>query len=215
VKTIRLWPVLLALAAGILIGYLVFHGGGPDPAYWVSKADYDQAVADMSDGLENVFAIVAARDATIKLQNEFVALGQRKIIELEATADTQTQVIAARDANLDRLRSDAQAAIAANPQVKALVDAYEAGRVEDKALIFTLKSGWEAEKAVSQAKDIKILALTDQRDTWKKTYEDEHALRLACESLNKSLESQYHKTKVATKVVIGAAAAAIIYGIAK
>jgi hypothetical protein len=193
-KTVLLIGVasfLVGLAAGGFLG----KSKGPDPQYWVSREDYDQAAKDMEEGLQNAFAIIDERDKTIRLQNEFVALGQRKIIELESL-----QAVLVADGNKAKaetalLKRDASAAIAASPAVKALVDNFELRCENYENQVLNLSLSGKEKDGVIEAQAIQIVALAYQRDTWKKAWEDEHALRVVGDNLRLDLEHQYRASK--------------------
>jgi len=196
-----------------ILGLTRSCGGGPDPAYWVSKADYDQSVADMGAGLQRVFAIIAERDATIKLQDEFVALGQRKIIEQQGTIAVLHRKDAAQTAELRDLKT---------AEVQELLDRYPALRAYDlakdrlietkDALIFTLTQQGAAKDEVIEAQGVQIVQLKYNYNDMKKSWEAEHKMRLAGDALRLDLEHKYKASKfwkgaaVVTNLVWGAVA---------
>lgn len=204
IKTPKILPWILVGALAVLaIFLLVRKPSGPDEAYWVSRAEYDQNVADMEKGLQETFRLILERDKIIKQQDEFVALGQRKIMELEdAQKKTATDGRVLADEN-KRLKADAAAVIAANPAVRLLIENYDLRCENYEKQIFNLSQGWAEEKKVSEAKDVKILAITYQRDAWKKSWEDEHATRLVSDKLRIGLEKQVSNGKIWKWVAIG------------
>lgn len=215
----KLLPWILAAGFGILaLAALDRSCGGPDPAYWIARSEYDQQTADMTAGLEHAFGLIAERDKTIKLQDEFVALGQRKIMELE---DKQkAQALAGRDLAAEnvKLKQDAAAAIAANPAVRALVDNYDLRCANYEEQIFTLNARDAERLKILEAKDLKILAVEFQRNTYKKALDDSLALNKACDGLRLDLERSARRASTWAKIgkaAILAAAGAATYAIVK
>lgn len=195
-RRIALWFVLLAFLAGILVGHLVTRRGGPDPAYWVERAEYDQDAKDWAAGLEESFRILAERDKVIRMQDEFVALGQRKIIEQQGTIDAQRKKDAAQTAELRELRT---------AEVEELLERYPALKLYDSAkdrllgtkdeLIFTLtQQGAEKDKVI-EAQAVEIVQLKYNYNDMRKNWEGEHKLRLRGDGLRLDLERKYRASK--------------------
>jgi hypothetical protein len=181
--------VLLAVN---LLGLARSCRSGPDPAYWVSRAEYDQTVADMEDGLKHVFEIVAARDATIKLQDEFVALGQRKIMEQQVTIDAGRRREAAQTAELRGLRTaEVEELMERYPALKAYDLAKDALLDTKDELIFTLTMQGREKDGVIEAQAVEIVQLKYNYNDMKKAWESEHKTRLAGDALRLDLERQY------------------------
>lgn len=193
-KTVLLIAIV-SLLVGIFVGGFFGRSKGPDPDYWISRDEYNQTVKDMEAGLQESLRLIAERDKTIRLQDEFVALGQRKIIELEETQKADKAAgVKLKDENA-RLKADAQAAIDANPAVRALVANYDLRCENYEKQVFTLtQSGAEKDKVI-EAKDIQIVALAYQRDTWKKEWDKEHKARLLSDNLRLDLEKDYKTSK--------------------
>jgi len=171
-------------------------GSGPDPDYWVSRADYDQSVKDMEAGLQHTFALIAERDKTIKLQDEFVALGQRKIIEQQGTIDTLRKKDATQAAELRELKT---------AEVVELLERYPALKAYDLAkdrllatkdeLIFTLTKQGAEKDAVIEAQGVEIVTLKYNYNDMKKAWKDEHNKRLDGDALRLDLERRYKTSR--------------------
>lgn len=211
-KRSALWLVLAALAGG-LVGHLITKRGGPDPAYWVDRAEYDQQVKDMEAGLQESFRILAERDKLIRMQDEFVALGQRKIMEQQATIDAGRRRDAALTAELRELKT---------AEVVELLERYPALKAYDLAkdrllaskddLIFSLTLQSAEKDKVIDAQAVEILQLKYNYNDMKKAWEDEHATRLVGDKLRLDLERKYKAagfwkwTAIITNAAWGAAA---------
>jgi hypothetical protein len=61
------------------------------------------------------------------------------------------------------------------------------------------------ENEIIKAWEVKFAAQVDISESWKKQYEDEHALRLACEGMNKTLENKVKTTRFRGKIWTAAA----------
>lgn len=187
--TMAVNAVLLAVN---LLGLARSCRGGPDPAYWVSRAEYDQQAKDMEAGLEESFRILAERDKVIKLQDEFVALGQRKIMEQQVTIDAQRRKDAAQTAELRELRTaEVEELMERYPALKAYDLAKDALLETRAGLVFSLtQQGVEKDKVI-EAQAIEIVQLKYNYNDMRKNWEDEHALRLVGDKLRLDLEHKY------------------------
>jgi hypothetical protein len=87
-----------------------------------------------------------------------------------------------------------------------LVDNFELRLAASDRQIFTLTATIEEERAAKADWIAKYDAAILQRDAWQGEYNDEHALRLTCDSLRLDLERQF-RGKVWVKVLWAAAGA--------
>lgn len=226
-------PLIGALIIGVVLGALIFRPSGPDAAYWIARAAYDRDVQDRQDRLDNALGLIAEKDIEINEGDVALAESAQIISDLQRKIGSGSQTIASQDREIDRLRTDAAAAIAANPAVGALVNAYEVQLANCKSQIFNLSKqvkelGVPVEAGVDPATGEKLwaypqgtitnrlhgqfLAAVAQRDAWRAQYEEEHGLRLTCDSLRLNLEHQAGRGKfwkpaaITEALVIGALA---------
>ena len=199
------WILAGALALGVL-ALIDRSCGGPDAKYWVKRADYDKDVAAQAAKTTEALAMIKEAGQIIADKDNDLAARESKIDELEAqTADYFTELDAlAKETAV--LKANAQAVIEANPAVRALVDNFELRLAASDRQIFTLTATIEEERAAKADWIAKYAAAILQRDAWQGEYNDEHALRLTCDSLRLDLERQFGG-KVWVKVLWAAAGA--------
>ena len=102
-------------------------------------------------------------------------------VGLENKLSAGAHAIAERNLEIETLKVDAQAAIDANPAVRRLFEAYEAGRIEDKTQIFNLGQQVVTWKDAFGESEKKYLAQLKISDNYKGLWEGEKALRLKVE----------------------------------
>jgi len=141
--------------------------------------------------------IIAEREKVITLQNEEITkyVGQVKVKDAK---------IKALSAQLDELQNvePSQPELENEPLVINL-----RGQVARLTEMFTLSQGVVADKdKIILAWEVKYNAQVDISLAWKKSYDEEHALRLSCESLNKALESRVGLFRLKGKVLTVATA---------
>lgn len=226
--------MLIAFVLGAAAGAgVVFKACGPDPGYWIKRTVYDRDVQDRQDQLNNALGLLAEKEIERLEEQAATAAANERILELERQASAGARAIAARDAQLEILRADAEAAIAANPAIRALVDAYELGRREDKAQIFTLSQtiaelGLPIENGTDPVTGKKlwlyppgtttgglyaeILTTREEREIWKTQYGEEHTLRLDGDTLRIGLEHSVYSGKFWKAVGKGATIAGVVWG---
>ena len=221
---------ILGAAAGAGV---VFKACGPDADYWIKRAVYDRDAKDRQDRLDNALGLLAEKEIERQEEQAATSAANERVLELERQASAGARAIAARDAQLEVLRADAETAIAANPAIRALVDAYELGRREDRAQIFTLKAqvaelGIPIENGTDPATGKKlwlyppgtttgglyaeILTTREEREIWKTQYGEEHKLRLDGDTLRIGLEHKVYSGKFWKAVGKGATIAGVVWG---
>jgi hypothetical protein len=209
--------VLIAFAIGAAIGsFITLKSCGPDKGYWVERAVYDRDAKDRQDRLDNALGLLAEKEIERLEQQAATSAANERILDLELQASAAAQGRAERDLEIKELKTDAAAAIAANPAIRRLVEAFELGRSEDHAEIFTLKKqiaelGIPIENGTDPATGKKrwlyppgtttgglyaeILTTREEREIWKKQYGEEHGLRLTSDSLRVGLERKLYGGK--------------------
>jgi hypothetical protein len=216
----------LACGAGIVLKCC-----GPDEAYWVKRAAYDRDVKDRQDKFDNAMGLLAEKEIERLEQQAATSAANERVHELELQAAAAAQTRAERDLEIEELKTDAAAAIAASPAVKRLVDAYELGRAEDKAQIFTLKEqiaklGVPIENgqdpltgkplwlyppgSITGGLYAEILTTREEREIWHRQYGEEHGLRLTSDALRLGLEKKLYGGKFWKYVALGEP---VIFGI--
>ena len=208
---------IVSFALGVALGAIVvLKSCGPDKAYWVERAVYDRDAKERQDRLDNALGLLAEKEIERQEERAATTAANERVIELERQASAGSQAIAERDLELETLKVDAAAVIAANPAVKRLFEAYELGRKEDKAQIFTLKAqiaelGIPIENGTDPVTGKKlwlyppgtttgglyaeILTTQEERDIWHRQYLEEHGLRLTSDALRLGLEKKLYGGK--------------------
>jgi hypothetical protein len=134
-----------AIGAAAAAGFFLISGlsrscrPGIDPDYYVDRAVYDQAVAIRDSKIEVSLWLLAEKELERKEAEAAEHAAAGRALELERKLAAGAQAQAARDAEIARLTTDAQAAIEANPAIRALVEAFTLGRQEDRARILKLE----------------------------------------------------------------------------
>jgi len=225
---------IIAFALGAALGAgVVFKACGPDADYWIKRAVYDRDVQDRQDRLDNALGLLAEKEIERQEEQAATAAANERILDLEHQASAGAQAIAERDLEIETLKVDAQAVIAANPAVKRLVDAFELGRKEDKAQIFTLKAqiaelGIPIENGTDPETGKKlwlyppgtttgglyaeILTTREEREIWRGQYFEEHTLRLDDDALRIGLEHKVYAGKFWKAVGKGAVITGVVWG---
>ena len=213
--------LILGAAAGSII---TLKACGPDKAYWIERAVYDRDVKDRQDRLDNALGLLAEKEIERQEEQAATAAANERVLELERQASAAAQDRAERDLDIETLKTDAAAAIAANPAIRRLVDAFELGRAEDRAEIFTLKKQIaELGLPIPNGTDpvtgkklwlyppgtttgglyAEILTTREEREIWKKQYGEEHDLRLDGDALRLGLEKKLYGGKLWKYIALG------------
>lgn len=205
------------IAAGILIAafcagyYAAMKTLGPDPAYWVRRAKYDADVAERDRRLAAALEVISGNDAVLGEKDAAIALKDEEIARLKVADQESTATIASLQGENVTLKEDAAAVIAANPSIRRLIENYDAQIAEYEKRVFNLARRADTEAARADDFAAKFVAAAFQRDTWKKQYEDEHALRLFSESLVEENERRLASDKAWKWLGWGVAGASWIY----
>jgi hypothetical protein len=208
---------IIAFALGAAIGAgIVLKSCGPDKAYWVKRAAYDRDVKDRQDRLDNALGLLAEKEIERQEEQATTTAANERVLDLEHKLSAGAHAIVKRDLEIETLKVDAAAAIEANPAVKRLFEAYEAGRIEDKAQIFNLTKqvaelGIPTENGTDPVTGKKlwlyppgtttgglyaeILTTREERDIWRTQYIEERGLRLTSDSLRIGLEKKLYGGK--------------------
>jgi N-methylhydantoinase B/oxoprolinase/acetone carboxylase alpha subunit len=207
VKKALPWIIAVALVIGCL-ALLDRSCGGPDAAYWIARADYDQAVADMEDGLQQAFAIIAEKDKVIAAKGLEIAaiLANAPVPSPEEKAkDTYISDLEEQIAAFESIGDTANALMSAKEEITAWAEKFNLAERRHQDSLSALNNAWR----------VKFDAQVSISETWKKAFEDEHALRLTCDSLRLDLEGQAGRGKFWKPVAITEAvviAALAIFG---
>jgi hypothetical protein len=201
-------PLVGAFLIGVILGALLFRPSGPNPAYWIARADYDQAVADMEEGLQHAFAIIAEKDKVIAAQGlEIAAIlaAAPKPSPEEKAKDTYIADLEEQIAAFESIGDTANALMSAKEEITAWAEKFNLAERRHLDSLIALNKAWR----------VKFDAQVSISETWKKAFEDEHALRLTCDSLRLDLEHQAGRGKFWKPVAITEAvviAALAIFG---
>jgi len=214
-KTLVVAIIAFALGAALGAG-IVLKSCGPDEAYWVKRSAYDRDVKDRQDKFDNAMGLLAEKEIERQEEQAATTAANERVLELEHKLSAGAHVIVKRDLEIETLKVDAAAAIEANPAVKRLFEAYEAGRIEDKAQIFNLtKQVAELGIPIENGTDpvtgkklwiyppgtttgglyAEILTTREERDIWRTQYIEEHGVRLTSDSLRLGLEKKLYAGK--------------------
>lgn len=197
---------LLPYVALALIATLAFFAvkscGGPDPAYWVKKALYDQAVKDAAAQHVADMDTIDAQKGTIAAKDAAIAEKDAKITQYVGKVSTLTAELRALQ-NAEPVQPELEMqplVINLRAQVgnlSKMLNINLAIIAEKDAIIADWSKKFDAQSVIS--------------DTWKQAYEREHRLRLSAEELNKSLEHQGKVSRLYGKFSTAALAAAGVY----
>jgi len=221
---------VLGAAAGAGV---VFKACGPDADYWIKRAVYDRDAKDRQDRLDNALGLLAEKEIERQEEQAATMAANERVLELEHQASAAAQGRAERDLEIEALKTNTAAAIVANPAIRRLVDAFELGRAEDHAEIFTLKAqiaelGIPIENGTDPETGKKlwlyppgtttgglyaeILTTREEREIWHGQYFEEHTLRLDGDALRIGLEHKVYSGKFWKAVGKGATIAGVVWG---
>ena len=226
--------MLIAFVLGAAAGTgVVFKACGPDADYWTKRAVYDRDAKDRQDRLDNALGLLAEKEIERLEQQAATSAANERVLELEHQASAAAQGRAERDLEIEALKTNAAAAIEANPAIRRLVDVFELGRAEDHAEIFTLKkqiaelgipipNGTDPTTgkplwlyppgSVTGGLYAEILTTREEREIWKTQYGEEHTLRLDGDTLRLGLEHKIYSGKFWKAVGKGAVITGTIVG---
>jgi len=221
----KLLPLIIVFALGMAIGAgIVLKSCGPDKAYWIERAVYDRDVKARDDSYAAAMGLVAEKDIVISESAAALSKSAEKVTDLERMIMAGSQAVASQDREIERLKTDASAVIAANPAIKALVNAYEVQIANYKSQVFSLaqqvqelgvpqEAGTDPqtgekiwiypEGTITFQLHRQLLATAAQRDAWHAQYEEEHGLRLSCDSLRLGLEKKLYGGKLWKYIALG------------
>lgn len=192
----KLIPYLLCLLVGGVAGSLItLKSCGPDKAYWVERAKYDADVKIQEQKVDAALVVIADKDKVIAERDKTLEVRETRIDDLEYQAGSNSVRIRALTKETAVLKANAQAAIDANPAVRALVENFELRCVAYEKQIFTLVGIIDEERmakgdwiAKYNAKDVQF------KEAWA-AYEREHGLRLTSDALRLGLEKKLYGGK--------------------
>lgn len=194
-KTISGLAVVLLFAAGFFTGHIVTKTAGPDEDYWVKRADYDAAVAERDLKLEAALEDVAAKDQVIVSTQQEAQAAKAEQERLEGVLQAQRLEDRQLEAENERLRTEVQPLIDANPKLRELIRSFDLRLFNKDAQIKTLTQERDQARIESAANYTSYVAAAGQAATWKKQYDDEHALRLSGDALRLGLEDKYKTSR--------------------
>jgi len=187
---------IIAFVLGAAAGAgIVLKSCGPDEAYWVERAKYDADVKTQEQKVGAALAIIADKDKVIAVKDKDLVARETRIDDLESQAGSNSVRIGALTRETAVLKANAQAAIDANPAVRALVENFELRCAGYEKQIFTLVGIIDEERAAKgdwiakyNAKDVQY------KEAWG-AYEREHGLRLTSDALRVGLERKLYGGK--------------------
>jgi len=190
----------LPIIAGVfaLVAIVSFlRSCGLSEKYREQKLAYTElrAVTDADHAVQLLF--IAERDKIITTQNE-------KIEGFVGQVTTYQRQLSVLHSQLEELQNTEPPT---TPEIESLPIVINLrGQVSRLTEMFTLANSIIAEKdKIIKAWEVKFAAQVDISESWKKQYEDEHALRLACEGMNKTLESKVRTIAFRGKIWTAAA----------
>jgi chromosome segregation ATPase len=207
---------LAILALGFGAGYFTASKpNGPDPAYWIERSAYNRDLALANSQTQASLAIIAERDQKNAELLSCLATAKQKISDLKAASASQSLTGRELSEQNARLKADAQAAIDANPALRALIDNFDLRCANyESQLSLLAQQISELEHGLSAAQELG-LSIQTQRDEWKANYEREHALRLTSDALRLGLEKKTRSNNLWSKVGKASAFGLAIWGGAK
>jgi len=195
--------ILIAFALGAALGAgVVLKSCGPDKGYWIERAKYDKDVAAQEAKTTEALAMIREAGQIIIDKDNDLAAREAKIDGLEAQAADYFTELDALAKETAVLKVNAQAVIAANPAVRALVENYELRIAASDRRVFTLTAIIDEERMAKGDWIAKYGAAIVQRDEWHRLYDDEHALRLTSDALRLDLEKKLYGGKFWRTVAI-------------
>ena len=175
----------------ILCMFLVMRScGGPDPAYWVKKADYERALKDAEAHHQLDIDKIKAAQATIAKNDAIIISFQATIRELRLTiqaAESSNQILKTES---DALRTEVQPALDANPRLARYVFTLTEQIKNLDAITLNLNAIIAEKDKQLVAWGGKFNAQVEISATWEAAYNREHGLRLSCDALRADLERQ-------------------------
>jgi len=196
-------PYALAALAVFALGFILGSGrscAGLGQKYWVSRAVYDRDAAAAAEqhtaDLEQVQALKAADEKkTVAL-----AEAQKRVDTLTGHSTAVEGQIGNLEAENKKLRENAQAAIDANPALKALVANFDLQIAGYKDVVFTLKQTIaEKDKQIDLWKG-KYDDMATQCKTWEAYGNREYGLRMTSDSLRIKAEHAASRSGIVAKI---------------
>lgn len=185
---------------------------GPDPEYWIRKADYDQAVKIRDQKIEASLVVIGQKDEIIAQAEKDLSSADQEIEELKSARTGLTLYGESLSKENEKLKSDVRAVIESNPKIKALIDNYDLRLSNDQAKIanrdqIIVKAFDEIafQKSIIKAQEVQI-------QEWKGNFEMEQSLRFQSDALRIGLEDQVQSGKIWKKVGKVALVTAIVLG---
>lgn len=187
-------PWLLALVAGVAIGYFATRGE-PDAAYWVSRQQYDRDVEAQEARVAAVVKDSAEKDKVIAAEQAKARAAREERARLEVELGKQHQEDAALAGENGRLKTELQPVIDANPKLRELIRNYDLRLFNKDAQIFNLTQQRDQARTEAKANFDSYLAAASQAASWKTSFQDEHKQRLNGDALRLDLERKYKTSK--------------------
>lgn len=193
----KLLPYLICLLIGALSGaFITLKSCGPDKAYWVERAAYDQAVKDAAEK----DALAAAELADVKATAaRIIAAKNREIAEIIASSSKPSPAEAAKDVRIAELEEQ----VAEHEAQGDLAGALAASKAENSAWAekFSLaeRRHQDSLSALNNAWQVKFDAQVEASNKgiayWKDKAEKAEALRLTSDALRIGLEKKLYGGK--------------------
>ena len=194
-KNLLPWALAGFLALGCL-ALLDRSCAGPDPAYWVERAKYDQAVKNAAAKDAQAAAELVAAKA---IAAEIIAAKDREIKEIIAASSKPSTAEQAKDRKISELQAKVESLEAQGDLAGALA----ASKAENSAWAekFSLaeRRHQDSLSALNNAWQVKFDAQVETSNIeigyWKDKYDREHGLRLTSDSLRLGLEKKLYGGK--------------------
>lgn len=176
-------PWAVAVAAVILSLVAVKHFSKPDPAYWVSRADYLAAVKAAADQHQLDVTVITADEATIKAKTEEIARILANAGKPSPAEQEKDKTIAALKDKVKTLEGQgdlAGALAAAKQECDEWAAKFSLAEARHAADITALDASWAA----------KYKAKADESDKWQTEWLRSEGLRKTCDDLRTKLEKK-------------------------
>lgn len=202
--------VAFALGAAAAAGFFAIVcfnracGTGPDRAYWVERAEYDQAVeaaakkdaqaaADLAEVKETAARIIAAKDRELAEILE----SSLKPAPDEAAKDARIAELEAKVAEHEAQGDLAEALAASKAENSAWAEKFSLAERRHQDSLSALNNAWQVKfDAQVESSSAEISDLKDKLDR-------EHGLRLTSDALRIGLEKRLYGGKLWKYVAIG------------
>jgi hypothetical protein len=181
------WVIMALVVIGAFVA--VKHLVHPDPAYWVSRADYLAAVKAAAEQHQLDVTAITADEAVIKAKTEEIArilANAGKPSPAEVAKDKTIAALHAKVAALESQGDLAGALAAAKAESVAWSEKFTLAEARHAADLTALNASWT----------VKYKAKADESDKWQTEWLRSEGLRKTCDELRAKLEKDQGKVPV-------------------